>query len=94
MNELKKRIVALEGEPIEIENVDQIELDGAIMYIVKLDGWMLTSIIVYLDGTLFHLRDWQSGNPMTKEEIEDYEWLTEDGHTAIVLNGQPRSFFT
>lgn len=94
MNELKKRIVALEGEPIEIEIVDQIELDGAIMYIVKLDGWMLTSIIVYLDGTLFHLRDWQSGNPMTKEEIEDYEWLTEDMHEAIVLNGQPRSFFT
>lgn len=90
--DLEKRIAALADETVTISIINEVKLNDATMYIASVDGVMRISVIVYNDGTLFHQRDWQSGNPTTAEEVEDYDWLTEDGRDAIVLSGQPRAF--
>lgn len=53
-----------------------------------------SSAIAYGDGTTFVMRDWQTfDRPESKEDIEDYEWVSaSDGRTAIVMNGLPRLF--
>lgn len=45
------------------------------------------------DGTLFYLRDWQGAHPETAEEIEEFDWIREDGKSAVVLHGLPRVIF-
>lgn len=87
------RIKALADTDCTIKVNGTIELQDATMYLVECTddyGTLDTSVIIYNDGTLFHLRDWQSGNPTTPEEIEDYDWVTEGGSNAIIFDGMPR----
>lgn len=92
INLLKKRISLLAGGD-KVEIIQEIPMEEATMYIIECGDWMNVSVIVNDDGTLFQQKDWQSGNPSTKEEIEDFDWLTEDGRDAIVLSGQPRVMY-
>lgn len=39
------------------------------------------------------LRDWQGAHPETAEEIEEFDWIREDGKSAVVLHGLPRVIF-
>ena len=53
-----------------------------------------SSCIVYPDGTVFTLDDWQSGDyPTTMEEVENYEWVDRRWMGTIMLNGLPRTPF-
>lgn len=70
--------------------INAVELDDAVMYTIKVDDCLTTCAIVYEDGTLFHLWDWQGAHPETAEEIADYDWRTEDGRRAVMLDGMPR----
>ena len=36
------------------------------------------------------IEDWQGGVPATQKDIEEFDWLSEDGKDAIVLDGLPR----
>lgn len=98
MKELEKRINATDianggNGNISIEIKKEVSLKVATMYVVN---WVSTStsgisaFIVYEDGTLFHQYDWQGCHPETAEEIADFDWLTEDGKPAVMLNGLPR----
>ena len=49
-----------------------------------------SAAIIYNTGELFHLKDWQGGVPATQKDIEEFDWLSEDGKDAIVLDGLPR----
>lgn len=75
-----------------IKITDRIELtEGAELLLFECNGWdCLSSAVQHKNGALFVLTDWQSGRPESADEIEDYEWITTDGHYGIMLNGLPR----
>ena len=87
---LIERLQAICGEKINVEILKEFELDGAAMYIFGFNGGGTAAAIVHEDGTLFHLHDWQGNCPQTPEEIEDFEWVSESGQSAVVLSGLPR----
>jgi hypothetical protein len=100
MNEIEKRISALQGDSgtLTVKIVEEIELKEATMYIFNFKciekkyeyiSYGKTAIIIYDDGTMFDMIDWNEC-PETKEDIEKYEWETEDEKKAIMLFGQPR----
>lgn len=88
--EIIDRLKALANDGCEIEVEKEIPLTDATLYLCKCDGFMPIAAIIYNDGELFHLRDWQSGIPESPEDIESYDWLSEDGRDTIILNGLPR----
>lgn len=81
--------VLADGEPCFIQREFEVNED-ATMYHFICGGTEESACIVYNDGTLFHQYDWQSGRPKTVEEIEDYNWIREDGVEAINFMGLPR----
>lgn len=87
--EIEKRLSALaDGEPCRIEREFEINEDAKMFHFIC--GIIESACIVYNDGTLFHLYDWQSGRPETVDEIDVYSWKREDGVEAISLMGLPR----
>lgn len=36
------------------------------------------------------LTDWDEGRPESAEELENYEWITTDGHLGVMFDGLPR----
>ena len=60
------------------------------LVIFKFDEFDTSAAIIYNTGELFHLKDWQGGVPATQKDIEEFDWLSEDGKDAIVLDGLPR----
>lgn len=89
METVAERMSAI-GGGVKCEVINAVELDGAVMYAIKVDGCLTTCAIVYDDGTLFCQWDWQGAHPETAEEIADYDWRTEDGRRAVMLDGMPR----
>lgn len=57
------------------------------LVIFKFDEFDTSAAIIYNTGELFHLKDWQGGVPATQKDIEEFDWLSEDGKDAIVLDG-------
>ena len=93
--DIEKRLSALaDGEKCNIQKV-KILIDkeyNALAYLVFFNcADMPCSCVVYDDGSLFHLRDWQASYPNTAREVEEFEYLTEDGLDTIMMNGLPRS---
>lgn len=87
---IEKRLSDLaDGEKCEITKIVPLK-DNANLVLFTC-SYMDCACIVYNDGSLFHLRDWQSGYPKSYEEIEEYDWLTEDGRDAVMMNGLPRT---
>ena len=87
---IEKRLSVLaDGEKCIITKVEDIE-EGAHLVKFVCNGELDCSCVVYDDGTLFHLRDWQSGYPNDEVEIASYDWVTEDNWAAIIFNGLPR----
>ena len=68
----------------------EIAVEEATLYLFNCDASIYTSAIIYNDGTLMHLFDWQGGRPENLNEIEEYSWLSEDGKRAIIVNRLPR----
>lgn len=60
------------------------------LIIFEFDEIGTSAAIIYNTGELFHLRDWQGEVPTSQEDIENFNWLSEDGKDAIVLDGLPR----
>lgn len=88
--DIEKRLTALaNGEKCIITKVEDIE-EGAHLVKFVYNGELDCSCVVYDDGILFHLRDWQSGYPNTGSEIASYNWVTENNLDAIIFNGLPR----
>lgn len=78
---------------IRFEILKEIQLqENAVMYILSWNQTGRTAVIIYDDGTLFHLNDWQGPCPETAEEIESFEWRSEYGKRAVVFNGLPKVF--
>lgn len=75
---------------LQIEIIKKINLGEATMCIFNFDDNFTSSCIIYEDGTLFCLRDWQGAHPETAEEIEEFDWIREDGATAYILQNLPR----
>lgn len=73
-----------------------IEIEGSVpdnegnLVLFCADGSIHSAAYLYNDGTLFHLRDWQSGRPENIYEMECFGWLAEDGKEAIILDNRPR----
>lgn len=78
---------------LQIEIIKKLNLGEATMWIFNYDNNFTSSCIIYEDGTFFCLRDWQGAHPETAEEIEDFDWIREDGKSAAVLHGLPRVIF-
>lgn len=89
MTTTERRLSALANNTA-IEVTAQIELEGATLVLFTFNDIEESSAIVYEDGTLMHLRDWQSGRPETLEEIANFDWVSESGEEAVVLNELPR----
>ena len=90
ISEVEERISSLSDDNCEVSVINEIKLDRAKMYIYKFNDCLEASAIIYDDGALFHLRGWQGGCPHSAEEIEDYDWITEDGQMAVILDGMPK----
>ena len=88
--------LTLEDRLSTIGNGCRIELEESIpdnegrLVLFCADGNIHSAAYIYNDDTLYRLRDWQSSRPESPEEIADFEWLTEDGKNAIVMDGKPR----
>ena len=96
MGTIEARISALnDGADVKIIGETMLA-DGAKLLKCHLTGgeWnvdeVFNAVIVYEDGTLFHLLDWQGEQPETAEDVPNFDWVTEDGHPAVVLSGLPR----
>jgi hypothetical protein len=93
--DIEKRLTVLaNGEKCSISEVKTLK-DGDKKLDVSLvlfdcGGDLDCSCVVYDDGTLMHLQDWQSGYPKQGNQIKDYAWLTEDGRDTIIIGGLPR----
>ena len=93
--DIEKRLTALaNGEKCHIVEVKTLK-DGDKILDVSLvlfecNGYLECSCVVYDDGTLMHLRDWQAGYPKDCNEIKDYDWITEDGRDTVMMDGLPR----
>ena len=88
--DIEKRLAVLaDGDKCTVAKVTDLK-DSAHLVAFRCNDDLDCSCIVYDDGTLFHLRDWQSGYPQAESEVEKYDWLTEDGRSTIILNGLPR----
>lgn len=54
----------------------------------------LTSAVVYPDGEVFVLTDWQGDYPTDFDDIDKFDWVhAQSGKAAFNLNGLPRLFF-
>ena len=96
IKDIEKRLTALaNGEKCKIIKVcilinKKYDSMGAYLVIFVCGGDLNCSCVVYEDGTLMHLRDWQSGYPKNGKEIKNYDWITEDGRMTIMFHGLPR----
>lgn len=81
--------VLANGESCFIQGEFEVN-ENATMYHFICGGTVESACIVYSDGTLFHLRDWHGGRPSVVVEIEDFDWVREDGKEAIIFLGLPR----
>lgn len=91
MEELIQRIEDLAGVECKV-TIEQIIEDEEGKLVLFHAEACYAAVYVYNDGELFHLRDWQSARPESLDEMEDFDWLTEDGRPAVMLNGRPRKF--
>lgn len=90
--DIEKRLAILaDGEKCIVTKVIDLK-DHAHLVAFRCKDELDCSCIVYDDGTLMHLQDWQSGYPESGDDIEDYNWITEDGRDAVLMNGLPRTF--
>lgn len=86
----------LEARLSDLGNGCSIEIERSIpdndgnLVLFCADGSIHAAAYLYNDGTLFHLRDWQSGRPENIYEMECFGWLAEDGKEAIILDNRPR----
>ena len=94
--EYAEMINALEPCKASVLNVEENQ-EGPALVIFDFDGGVAgtTAAIIFEDGTIFTLCDWQSGDyPQSFDEIADFDWrvgVSED--KAIVLCGLPRMLF-
>ena len=68
----------------------------------SLEAWTITtpdgvdlviSVVMYhKDGVGFTPSDWQGWQPQTVDEIRDYDWISFDGYSAVLLSGLPTLF--
>lgn len=66
-----------------------------VIYEEESDGYVPSfqalPILVYPDGTVFTLWDWQGTYPENGSEVADFDWQLETtGTKAIILDGLPR----
>ena len=91
IKDIEKRLSKLaNGEKCKITKVIDLK-DHAHLVEFRCNDELDCSCVVYDDGTLMHLQDWQSGYPENEKEIQDYQWLTENGKDAILFDGLPRT---
>ena len=94
--DIEKRLTALaNGEKCSISEVKRLtdgegETLDVSLVLFDCNGDLDCSCVVYDDGTLMHLQDWQSGYPKWGTQIKNYEWITEDGRDTVIMNGLPR----
>lgn len=89
---IEKRLTVLaNGEKCIVTKVIDLK-DGARLVGFRCKDELDCACIVYEDGTLMHLQDWQSGYPKSYNEIAEFDWLTEDGRECVMFNGMPRIF--
>lgn len=93
--DIEKRLTALaNGEECSISKVEILVQGGKTLDVnlvfFDCNGDLECSCVVYDDGTLMHLRDWQSGYPKRGYQIKNYDWITEDGRDTIMIDGLPR----
>ena len=91
-NQIEARISALcDGAEVKVKEIDAAGDECALLQ-VETDGMKYNSVLLYRDGTIMHLHDWQGPNPENIGAVEDFEWVTEEGAPAIMVDGLPRSF--
>lgn len=89
-NKIQQILSRIGGCNVDI--IKSIGIKDATMYVFDFsrDVAGQSAAIMYDDGTIFHLTDWQGFCPQTAEEIEDAQWISQDGKIAIMMDGQPR----
>ncbi len=78
--------------------IDKESMGNPVFEIKDFEGYNVATVI-YEDGSMFTVGDWQSTQPQSVEEIEGFEWYHVDSNEpsdtskwskAIVLLGYPR----
>lgn len=86
------RISALcDGAEVKAKEIDTAGDECALLQ-VEVNGMKYNSVLLYRDGTIMHLHDWQGPNPENIGEVEDFEWVDEEGRPAVMVDGLPRTF--
>lgn len=89
MNDIERRIASHRDKPCTVKIVDKVDLHEAVMYVVNINDDEWTSVIAYPDGTFIYELESHVEYTEIFEEIEDYDWETEDGCSTIMRNGLP-----
>lgn len=91
-NQIETRISALcDSAEVKVKEIDAAGDECALLQ-VEVNGMKYNSVLLYRDGTIMHLHDWQGPNPENISEVEDFEWVDEGGRPAVMFDGLPRSF--
>jgi hypothetical protein len=78
--------------------IDKESMGNPVFEIKEIDDYNVATV-TYEDGSMFTVGDWQSAQPKSVEEIDDFEWYyvdsdetsnTSQWRKAIVLFGYPR----
>lgn len=78
--------------------IDKESMGNPVFEIKEIDDYNVATV-TYEDGSMFTVGDWQSAQPQSVEEIEDFEWYHVDSNEpsntskwrkAIILLGYPR----
>ncbi len=91
-NQIEARISALcGGSEVKVREINAADDECALLQ-VETDGMKYNSVLLYRDGTIMHLHDWQGPNPENIGEVENFDWVTEEGRPAVMVDGLPRTF--
>lgn len=91
---IEHHISLYDGLNSSIEITKNIKLDENItLYVFDFNGDTdgTSSAIVYEDGTLLVMTDWQGWHPETLEEISDVKWTELTETPVILFNRTPRA---
>lgn len=67
--------------------------EGAVLLHVQHPSIGLVAVVAYPSGEQFTPSDWQSEQPLLARQIEQWQWVDENGRDAVMMDGLPRKVF-
>lgn len=85
----------LSGADIDYEILSVAPIEGEDAYLVTFEGGCASSsAVIYGDGTVFFIDDWQGSYPTDKTQFANYDWVDEHFRPVPIFEGMPRTLLS